>query len=138
MQWVAIINIWHSIQFPICQFIPIQDLDSGFILNGSSLSPSGRMLLSLSISGTSWSIFIWTRFRVPDISLIFWICSAYLANFRCLSVKALVTEVPSASTCWNQREKLKVIVKILLFYVVSFINYLILKTEISKNRSFVV
>lgn len=44
---------------------------SGFMLKGSSRSPSGSMLLSLSIRGTVWSMPIWMRRRMADISLTF-------------------------------------------------------------------
>ncbi|TNN77225.1 hypothetical protein EYF80_012532 [Liparis tanakae] len=52
---------------------------SGLMLKGSRRSLSGSMLLRRSISGTVWSMPIWMRRRIMDISLTFWICSAYLA-----------------------------------------------------------
>lgn len=54
-------------------------LPSGLMLKGSRRSLSGSMLLRRSISGTVWSMPIWMRRRIMDISLTFWICSAYLA-----------------------------------------------------------
>ena len=75
----------------------------GLIVNGSSLSVSGNTLFNLSINGTSWSTLIWMRLRVPDISFIFWICSACFANRFWRSAIDCMMLWMIASTCgWTK------------------------------------
>lgn len=72
---------------------------SGFMLKDSRRSVSGRRLLRRSISGIVWSMPIWMRLRIMDISLTFWICSAYLAYRFCLSCMMLKSASTERSIC---------------------------------------
>ena len=72
---------------------------SSFMLKGSSLSASGSRLFSRSIRGTVWSMPIWMRRRIMDISFTFWICSAYLAKRFCLSCMMLKSVSTDRSIC---------------------------------------
>lgn len=78
---------------------------SGFMLKGSRRSASGSRLLSRSSSGTVWSMPIWIRRRMADISLTFWICSAYLAYLfwrSCMKLKRVSTD---RSICRRERSE---------------------------------
>ena len=78
---------------------------SGFTLKGSRRSASGSRLLSRSSSGTVWSMPIWMRRRMADISLTFWICSAYLAYLfwrSCMKLKRVSTD---KSICRGERSE---------------------------------
>ena len=70
--------------------------------NGSNCSSGGKTLFSRSISGIVCSTLIFTRCRTDDISLIFWICSAYFENFFCRSVRCKYN-IWIAKSTWNKR-----------------------------------
>lgn len=87
------------------------DSPSGLMLKGSRRSLSGSMLLRRSISGTVWSMPIWMRLRIMDISLTFWICSAYLAYRFCRSCIMLNKVSTDMSICKEMRENTNVATK---------------------------